>query len=243
MKKQILLLLPLILTACNSTKQEEIKSEADLLNKVIETLGGYDSIKAINTQILYGHYIEPGYNLIVKAKVQKMRPNFRVIGDPKEIGFAEGFDGSSWEYFEGKSKRSSGEAEAATRRGAEFDYPFVDWKEKGHQVRLIGLTEIENNRLYQLEVTLSDGWVLHYFFDTITFLPLYYRKAMPLHAVGDDIDYLVSLSDFRKVGGVLVPFNSIERNLKTGAMVNSTIYDSMKVNVAIDLKQFSPPTQ
>lgn len=243
MKIQMLILLPLILVACISEKPKEIISEAELLNQVILALGGYDSIKAINTQELYGHYIEPGYNLLVKAKVQKMRPNFRVIGDPKEIGFAEGFDGASWEYFDGQSKRTSGEAEAATRRGAEFDYPFIDWKEKGHQVLLVGQTEIGSKKLYQLQVTLSDGWVLQYFIDPVTFLPLYYRKAMPLHAVGENIDYLVSLSDFRKVGGLLIPFTSVERNIKTGAMVNSTIYDSIKVNMPFDLAQFSPPTK
>ncbi len=103
--KYLFLLPILVVLGCAQYNKPEIKTESDLLKRVVDSLGGYDSIKAIKTLQMYGHYIEPGYKLLIPAKVEKMRPNFRVIGDPKTIGFAEGFDGASWEFFDGKSKR------------------------------------------------------------------------------------------------------------------------------------------
>lgn len=241
MKITTFLFLTLLFSSCYPNEKRDGLTADQLVQKAILALGGYDSIKSINSLIIDGHYIEPGYNLLIKAHIEKMRPNFRVIGDPVKLGFAEGFDGASWEYFNGKIKRTVGEAEAATRRGAEFDYPFVDWEEKGHTIELLKIEQIEGLPFYPLKITLNDGWVLHYYFDVNTFLPFYYRKAMPLHAKGENINYLVSNSDFRKVKGVLIPFSSIERNIYSGTMINATIVDSIRTNTLSDKLRFSPP--
>ncbi len=243
MKSNLFLCLTLLISSCYQNEKYDELTANQLVQNAILAIGGYDSIKSINSLVIDGHYIEPGYNLLIKAHIEKMRPNYRIIGDPVNLSYAEGFDGASWEYFNGKVKRTAGEAEAATRRGAEFDYPFVDWLEKGHKIEILKIEQIEGLPFYPLKITLMDGWILHYYFDVKNFLPLYYRKAMPLHANGENINYLVSNSDFRKVHGVLIPFSSIERDIYTGAMVNATIVDSISVNSLNDKLRFSPPIE
>ena len=80
----------------------------------MEATGGYYNLKNIETLTKKGHYNEPAYNIIISAKVQKRRPNFRVIGDVDEVGFEEGFYGQAWEYHKGKGLiLSEGEAKEA----------------------------------------------------------------------------------------------------------------------------------
>ena len=121
-----------------SAQKKQLKKVDKIIQGYYKAIGGYEKLKNIRTLIRKGTYIEPAYNLILPtAKTESKRPNFRLVGNPDK-GFAEGFDGASWEYFKEKGViRSTGEAEAATRRGAEFDESFVDYKEKGHTVTLV----------------------------------------------------------------------------------------------------------
>jgi len=242
MKKNLIVLFSCIFFSCTDHGQNQVKSTDELIAKAIEALGGHDSIKAIHSQIWDGHYIEPGYNLIVKAHTEQMRPDYRLIGDGATPTFAEGYNnGKTWEYSKERGITwSTGEAEAATRRGAEFDLPFIDWKEKRHEPEFKGMKQIENRNYYELKIKMKDGWIVSYFFDTHSFLPVYLRKAMPLHAVGNDIDYLVTLTDYRRINGVLLPFSKIERDIRSGKMINATMMDTVIINRKIDTSRFDP---
>lgn len=221
-------------------KKTTINTTDELLTAYFQSIGGYDNIKAIDTKIIDGHYIEPGYNLLLKAHQEFKRPYYRVVGDNAR-GFAEGFDGKSWEYNKKKGYyRSEGEAEKATLRGAEFDESYIDYKEKGYEVEFKGITTLENQEYYELLLKYPEGDVKRYFFDKSNYLPRYMTKTMPLHAVGKPIDYIVSITDYRKVGNVLFPFSKIERNVHTGKMINSTLTDTIVLNEDIPLSWFSP---
>jgi hypothetical protein len=239
-----ILLLTMVLaiaTACtNNQNDKHPKNAEELLTRYFESVGGYKNIKAIETKIVDGHYIEPGYNLLLSAHMEYKRPYYRMIGDTAK-GFAEGFDGKSWEYQKAKGfYRSEGEAEKATLRGAEFDESFIDYKDKGYNAEFKGLFEIESQDYYELVLKYPEGDVKRYFFDTEYYLPRYMSKTMPLHAVGEPIDYLVTITDYRTVGKVLFPFSRIERNIKTGQMVNSTLIDTIILNREIPMVRFSP---
>lgn len=235
--KYFIILTALLMTACTNNMQ----TADQVINQYLEARGGYESIKNIQSKIYTGHYIEPGYNLLLEAQIHQKRPYYRLVGDP-ETGFAEGFDGSSWEYFSDRGViRSEGEAEAATRRGSEFDESLIDYKEKGHDVEFKGIRNLNGEEVYELELIYNDGWVKTYFIDTSSNLITAMRKAMPLHARGDDIDYLVTITDYRKVGEVLFPFTHIEREYHTNKMISTTMWDTLILNKEIPDSLFSPP--
>jgi len=168
------------------------------------------------------------------------RPYYRIIGDTLS-GFMEGYDGSSWEFNRSKGYyRTEGEAAKATERGAEFDLSFVDHQQKGITLEFGGRTQIQSQEYYKLTATFPEGDAKTYYFDTHQFLPRYMTKTMPLHAIGRPIDYLVGISDYRRVENILIPFSQIERNVHTGAMVNATIIDTIILNSDIPLDRFSP---
>ena len=236
MKKSLLILCTLIIVTC-TPKNPDVDY---IINKYIEARGGLEKIKEIDSKIFIGHYIEPGYNWLMDAQVKQKRPYYRVVGDTSR-GFAEGFDGSSWEYFREKGFiRTTGEAEAATRRGSEFDVSLIEYENKGHYVELLGHKIINGTNTYEIEVTLNDGWKKIYYIDTSSYLIIALRKAMPLHAVGDDIDYLVTVTDYRQVNDVLYPFTQIERDFHSNKMISSTIWDTLIVNEELPDSVFSP---
>jgi len=167
MLQKLVCVLAAVLVLFGSSTVHAQSSDADrIIQKYYKAIGGYENLKKIAVLVRKGTYIEPGYNLILPtARTISKRPYLRLVGDPKE-GFAEGFDGASWEYFKAKGViRSSGEAEAATRRGAEFDESFVDYREKGHKVSFQGIRKLGINRAYDLRVDLKDGSVKHYYID------------------------------------------------------------------------------
>lgn len=245
-KNRIASTIVLVLIMCFETgfqKNNGITAEK-IINKYYKAVGGYDKIKGITTLIRNGHYIEPAYNIIVPAKTEHRRPNFRVIGDVDVVGFEEGYNGKAWEYHKGKGLIwSEGEAEKAIIRGAEFDFSFVDSKEKGYQVSYKGITDMGGLKTYNLEVVLTDGWLINYYIDINSNLVIGQRKAMPIHAKGNSVEIIQYYSDYRSVNGVLFPFTIIERNTETGKMLNATIFDTIEANVNIPMEHFDPPIE
>lgn len=241
MLNRVFLIIMLLTIFCGCSKNSKTIDNADkLISEYYKTIGGYGNLKAINTKIIDGHYIEPGYNLLIKAHMEYKRPYYRIIGDTL-TDFAEGFDGEAWEYSKQKGYyRTEGEAAKATKRGAEFDLSFIDYNQKGNKLEFKGTTKLQGQDFYELIVTFPNGDAKKYYFDTYSVLPRFMTKTMPLHAIGEPIDYLVSISDYRKVGNILMPFTQVERNIHTGKMVNATIIDTIIVNNEIPLNRFSP---
>ncbi len=223
---------------------QELKDVDEIISRYYEAIGGYDQLKAVKTKIIRGTYVEPGYGLIMNGETISIRGDKRLArGTGELIGyFYEGYNGEQvWEYYKGDTipRIMDGEAEKASRRGAEFDDSFVDYREKGHKVELQGLINLEGSEVYQINVTLSDGWEKVYYIDSRSFLVKAMRKSMPLHARGDDINFLVFFDQYRPVAGVLYPFVHTERNIDDNfKMINVFIKDEILINPNIDTVNF-----
>jgi hypothetical protein len=222
--------------------QVRAQSADQIINRYLQALGGHKKLKAIKTLRLTGKYEEGGSSF--GTYIEWKRPNFRVVvvGIPDEV-YREGFDGTSWEYSGGKVKvtEPSSEAGKTARRGAEFDESIVDYRKKGHRVEFIGQEKLNDSDVYHLRVILNDGWVKDYYLDTKTYLITGLRKAMPLHTVGPDIESLSMYEDYKPVAGVLFPHSFVQRNIKTGKVMNTLHWERIEANVKIDKTHFSPP--
>ena len=221
------------------------RSADEIINKYIKARGGYKKLKAIKTLRMTGTYQE-GKNTF-GTYIEWKRPWFRVVvvGVPDEF-YREGFNGTSWEYSLPtkalKITEPSSAAGTATRRGAEFDESIIDYRAKGHRVYFVGQERLAGKNVYHLRVTLRDGWAKDYYLDTESYLIVALRKAMPLHATGPDIESLTMYEDYRSVAGVLYPHSFVERNTRTGAILNTLHWKEIEANVEIDDRQFDPPT-
>jgi len=234
-----LLLAVLCLAPCGPAFAQSADS---IIAKYIEARGGYKKLKAIKTLRMTGVYQEG--NSSFSTYILWKRPAFRlVVVGPEGTAYLEGFNGKSWEYSQQRKqlKLTSGAAEAATRRGAEFDESIIDYKTKGHRVKYLGREKILGLDVFHLQVNINDGWVKDYYLDAKTYLIVALRKAMPLHAQGPAIESLTTYEDYRPVAGVLYPHSFVEKKVATGEVMNTLKWDHIEANIEIDNSRFSPP--
>src|SRR5579862_3339730 len=159
---------------------------ADLAEAHVKALGGRDRIYAIRSFIRHGWYHEGDHRGI--GDVIKMRPFYRVIGDPKTPleDIHEGFDGSAWEYYPdpGIVVRTVGPAAAATRHGAMFDDALVDYAKYGTKLEYGGLKTIDGLRRHLIRVTLIDGFRQDLYLDPDSLMIYAIEGVVPMHAFG-----------------------------------------------------------
>lgn len=90
-----------LLSLCVSLSSSAVAlpSTEHLIAAHVRALGGRAALDSVQSLIIRGRYSEADFS--IDAAQAKMRPYYRLVGDPaKPLGdFAEGYDGSAWEYY------------------------------------------------------------------------------------------------------------------------------------------------
>ena len=93
-------------------------------------------------------------------------------------------------------------------RLAWFEPALLGAKAKGHQVKLVGRTEIDGMSLIELELTLASGAKEKWFLDSSTYLEgVVDATIFDFTQSGNAMNERSFFSDFRKVGKIVIPFN------------------------------------
>lgn len=215
----------------------------EIVDRYVVARGGYQKIAALQSLVIRGEYRE-GEHVSPNACLALMRPYYKLVGDPDKpiAGFAEGYDGSAWEYYAdpGFVVRTVGEASAAGRH-RRFDDPLIHYKTYGTTIELAGEDRVGDRPVWRLIVTLEDGFRDEVLIDEQTYLQTGERKAAPIHAFGASVRSETQLSDFRPVEGVLFPFLSREVEITTGRVLSEFRTVSIVANRSYEPAVFSPP--
>ncbi|HJW93633.1 MAG TPA: tetratricopeptide repeat protein [Thermoanaerobaculia bacterium] len=216
-----------------------------IIDKYIEARGGLAALHSIRTIIYRGDYHEGDYQ-DHKAAMSLMRPYYKLVGDAEKPNpeFAEGYDGSAWEYYgdPGFVVRTTGAASAAGRHATTIDGPLVDYRERGWKVTLEGADKVGDRNAYRLRVHMRDGFEQDELIDAETFLLIAERKAAPVHAFGKAIASEERMSDYKPVeGGALFAFKHQEVEIATGRVLNEMTWTSITINHELPASAFSPP--
>jgi hypothetical protein len=216
----------------------------EIIARYIAARGGIEKMTAIRTIIYRGEYHE-GEHMMPHAAMSLMRPYLKLVGDAEnpDRDFAEGYDGSTWEYYgdPGIVVRTVGAASAAGRHAVYIDGPLVGARERGWTVNSAGVEQVGDRKAWHLILTMPDGFRQDEFIDTETSLLIAERKAAPIHAFGEKVEYEERIGDYREVAGVLFPFAHKEVEISTGRVLNEMQWKSITVNHDLDPAAFSPP--
>lgn len=202
-----------------------------IIDKHIAASGGAETWKAIQAVRLTGVYVYRGQDFpvtILKARPQMFR---------MEISTNRG-----WQIyiFDGTAARSvdaqTGETTAIrdprvqhfVEMMADFDGALVDYRSKGHRVRLAGTETVENRPAHVLEVVLEDSSTERWLIDAETFL-LVKRSSTFLDDNEQSTQTLYFL-DYRPISGVMVP-HYLERNV--GHYVYGYEIERVEINPSI----------
>lgn len=234
----------LLLGASFALPAAVLPSADEIVARHVEARGGAARLAAIRTIVYRGTYRE-GAHASDHAAMALMRPYYKLVGDPEkpDPDFAEGYDGSAWEYYgnPGIVLRTVGAPAAAARHGVWIDGSLVDYREKGSTIDVLGKEPIGGRDAWRLRVTMRDGFQEDELVDAGSFLLVASRKAAPIHAFGEKVSSETRFSDFRPVDGVLFPFRSEEVEIGTGRVLNAMQWREIVVNRPIDPSVFSPP--
>ena len=120
---------------------------------------------------------------------------------------------------------------------SDMDGQLWKYKEKGHQLELEGIEDLEGKEVYVLKLTKKSGTIDHYYLGKDDYL---LKKVVSrVMANGMEMEVEVLLSDYRDVEGYMMPFNTLQ---KVGGQTNMNLtFDEVKVNLEVDDSIFSMP--
>jgi len=219
----------------------------EIIKKNIDAKGGLKKFKSIKTIKLTGNFSMPPMDIweapitVIAKRPNLVRMDIEVMG----ITIVRAFDGeTAWETMPTQmgiletgemSESDAGEM----KRESDFDGHLIDYKKKGHKVELIGKENMEGTEVYNLKVTLKDGYVVNYYFDTKNFLEL--KSIAKTIFQGQEMEGETFYSDYKEVAGILFA-HSVEMKLD-GQISQQVIFESIELNVDVEDDFFKMPAK
>lgn len=231
----------------------------EVIQKAITAMGGIDHIHALHSLVVRGFHYEGSYkqeyagSKTSNATLVRMRPGMRLVGCRPEVPscngqwsrIVEAYDGRhGWELNWPKQRLVStvNKAEQALRCGAEFDFLFIDYKQRGLHATYLGRKTILGQNAEAVQIDQASCSSAIYYFDPTTYQLLMNQLTIPVHARGDLLETVAIHREFKTVNGVRLPSRSEEVNLATGEVLGGGEWTSMDPNTLSNPKIFEPPT-
>jgi hypothetical protein len=114
----------------------------------------------------------------------------------------------------------------------------VDWKDKGHQVELVGMEETEGTEAYKLKVDLANGDVRYHFLDSEYFISI--KQEGKTEVQGNEVEFETILSDYKEVGGLMFP-HSIESKPKGAPSGQVITIETIELDCEVSSDLFAMP--
>ena len=222
------------------------QSVDDIIATNIKSKGGTEKIKATTTVRMTGSVVARDMNgrdlsgtmTIVAKRPNLMRRDATVNGQK----MTNAFDGTSLWMAMGTMppQELPGTQAAYARQDAEFDSVFLDYKEKGYVIELVGREKVDGADTYHLKVARKGGPPRDYYLDSVTGL----EKKIVVSVQSPDgaqVTSVTEFSDYRTVEGCLVPFLLKQR--QNDKVISTTTLDNIEFNVPIDDSYFRMPAK
>jgi outer membrane lipoprotein-sorting protein len=218
----------------------------DIIAMNLKAKGGIEKIRATNTVRMTGHLNakdDPsGQAKTVTISSLAKRPNMmrqEHTVDGEKIVSA--FDGTSLWMARGTRppEEAQGPQAAYQKQDSEFDSVFVDYKQKGTAIQLVGTEKRDGADVFHLRVTKKGGPPQDFYLDAATGLEKVI--AFTVAPGGKPTTITTELTDYREVDGRMVPFTI--RQLVNGAVNASTTIDKIEFNVPLDDSLFKMPSE
>lgn len=215
----------------------------EVIAKHVQARGGLDKLKAAKTVRMTGK-MTVGPGLEAPVVVEQKRPNhirieFTIQGMTGIMAF-DGKGGWTLIPFSGKKDpEAMGEDDLKeAEEQADLDGPFIDYKEKGNKVELVGKEPVEGTDAYKLKATLKDGTVQYSYVDADSYLVIKEESKRTIRGVERETE--ATLGDYKKVEGLMFPC-SIETGAKGDSQKQKITIERIEINPAIDDSRFKMP--
>ena len=232
--------------ACLMPSVASAQTLEQVIGMNLKAKGGLEKIRATSTVRMTGHVSatdDPAAGpriatITMLAKRPNMMRREQATGGETMIS---AFDGVSlWmQRATQPPEEAPGSQAAYARQDAEFDSVFVDYKEKGHRIELVGKEQRDGHDVFHLTVTKKGGPPQQYYLDAATGLER--AISVTVTSGGRPTTIETQLGDYREVDGRMIPFSI--RQLVNGTVSASTTLDKVEFNVPADDSLFKMPSR
>jgi outer membrane lipoprotein-sorting protein len=211
----------------------------ELIEKNLAARGGKDKIKAVQSVRMTGKMsmstrVEMPFSMEM-ARPGKVRMDMTLQGMTMVMAY-DGQKGWAIVPFTGKKDPEPMPADQLKdmKQRSDMDGVLVDYKEKGHQIELVGKEDLEGTPVYKLKVTQKEGDVSYVYLDAEQYLEL--KTVSKREMNGQEAETSVMLGDYKPEGGVLYP-HSMEMRIKgaTGTTPPNMTMTFTKIDINPDL--------
>lgn len=195
----------------------------EILDQYFENIGGVEAWQKLNSMKIIGTTSMQGMEFPIT--VYSKRPNLEMVEvSVQGMQIVQAFDGkTAWSInpMMGSSDPTKAAEEEATEAAKrQFEDNFINYKEKGHTVELLGTKEIEGTETFEIKLTKNTGDEEIHYFDSENYVPIMMRSfaaAGPMK--GQTVE--TYLSDYEEHEGLMVPM-SMEQKVGGQTLMQGT---------------------
>ncbi len=216
------------------------QSNPDKMLKNYYKVNGLDKLQKVKTIIMTGTITR---NDLMPIKITKMRPDkYRMDFELADLAAIQAYDGKiGWSTapWTGNSKPTLMDEDALkdVKNRADFEGLLFNYKEKGHQVKLIGKYTINRLEVTKIELTRKDGGIEYYFIDNKNhqLLKRTYKRIIR----EKEVEMETIFSDYRMVDGISFAF--VNETIMAGQRYSLIEFEKIEINVEVSEKIFGLP--
>lgn len=243
-------LLAILCIALGTTIHAQTADE--IIDGYLETIGGADNLKKLQGIKFTGKGIQqgqefPGY--MVMLKNGKQMQAYEIQGKTMKDNVFDGNTLWSTNFQNLKAEKASSEQTNNFKLDAnDFPDPFIDYKEKGYVVELLGKETVDGVETQKIKLTKEPHTIegqkvddiLFYYFDVESNVPIAMEVELK-SGPGKGQMYRTTMSDYQEVEGLYFPFTTTEY---IGQQEIITIsLDAVELNPEIDENLFNFPEE
>ncbi len=213
MKKALTLCLLSLLLFSLMASPALSQSADDILNKMIDAMGGRKAMEAVKDQTSTGSMELTQMGLSGTVTQYLKRPNKNRM-DIEVMGMVitNAFDGvTAWMVNPqtGSTEEMPEDQAEYMKREAMGDDTFLNPKKYGISYTAKGKEEVDGKECFVLEQKYSDGYVSTMYIDTKTYL-IYKTKGMSLNQMGVEVEAENVMTDYKKINGMRTAHTMIQ---------------------------------
>lgn len=233
---RLLLMLSVILLS-----SQEVYSQVldQVLNRHFEATG-QEKLNDVSTLRSTGKALQMGMELPflqIQQRPGKMYLEIDIQGT-KIIQVYDGKKGWSLEpWMDPEPRELTGPELTSVSQVASIDSDLVNWREKGHKVKLEGRELLDGEEVFRIDLVKEDNVIYRFYIDADSYL---INKIVTKNDFeGNSVEGETVLSDYRDIDGIMVPFRTEIRF--GGNTLMSNLVDKVEFDVIIEDNIFSRP--
>ncbi len=214
-----------------------------IIRKYVAFIGGKKNWKHVTSITTAGEYNYGGIPFPFRTYAKRQN-RYKFVVPFKGKYYAQAFDGSKgWKIDAFKNETTptllTGKDALAMANEAdvELEGPLIDFRRKGHRVKLEGKVMRDSVECFKVMLTRNNGETETLYFNERTFA-LTSKTAVARNVELQGALLETAYSDYQDVGGIKIPFRS--ESASDGQVILTITVEKAAINSSIDDKEFQP---